>query len=56
MKTKFWTVQYRTMDGQTKYAKVISDSVNKVISWVCEHEKISAEQILYMNGEEAEMV
>ena len=56
MKNKYWTIQYRKMDDSTKFVEVISMSITKAIAWVCEHEGISAEQIIYANGKEAELV
>lgn len=44
-----------TMEGKNVYVKVISMSITKAVEWVCAHEGISAEQIMYANGEEAEV-
>lgn len=44
------------MDDQTRFVRVISMSITKAVAYVCEHEKISAEQILYASGEEADLV
>ena len=58
MKYKEWSIQYVTNDGQEKFSrpKVVSMSIKDAIEKVCQREGIDANQIIYANGEEIELV
>jgi len=51
--TKMWTVCTKTNDGN-KYYKVLSASIVKVITYLCETYGVEPEDITYASSEEVE--